>query len=337
MKAWAIGVLAAVLFGTAAWTPVCFAADEDVEADGATRDNSVRHASPVVISSNSISSLRLRFQYSKDYDEEDERRGRYPSGWYDLRLEKTADGADCHLEYWSDRTPTRAADFPVDADALARLDSLLKTHDVAQIDGHSLYNSALGDDMRLEVVYESGETIHADGQGGDVKPDSKYYQEEWFIDFFRALGREYGHDTLGPALKRCSYERGGGKPGGCLNMKISTQKDGTVRAEMETRSRYDAPTTHREIVAPKEKLDELAAMFDRGDLFHWAKTRWNRIDIRDGDTVVVSFDYMDGSYAEFSDTSEMPEEAFNAMKKVKAFLLELVKDAPEAEKAGGSR
>ena len=326
MKAWVIGVLAAVLFGTVVGTPVCFAADEDAEEDGATRNSSVGRTSPVVISSKDISSFGLRFQYSKDYDKEDELRGRYPSGWYDLRLEKNENGANCHLEYWSDNTPSRKVDFPVAAVALSRLDKLLKEHDIAQIDGHSLYNSALGDDMNLEVRYESGETIHADGQGGDVKPDAKYYQEEWFIDFFRALGCEYGHDTLGPALKRCTYSCGGGKPGGYINMAISSEKDGTVRAKMDSRSRYDAPEIHRERSLPKEKLDEIEAMFNRGDLFHWAKTPWKKIDILDGDTAEVSFDYADGSYASFYDDNEMPKEAFEAMEKVKEFLLwELLK------------
>ncbi len=336
MKALAIGVLAAVLFGAAVGTPVCFAADEDVEEDGGTRDTSVRHTSPVVISSTEIASFKLRFEFNKDFDEEDEGRGRYPSGWYDLRLEKTENGADCHLEYWTQSEPRRKADFPVKADALSRLDALLKEHDVAQIDGHSMWNSALGDFMNLEVRYESGEQIDASGEGGGVKPDPKYYQEEWFIDFFRALGCEYGHDTLGPALRSCSYSCGGGKPGACLDMKISMRKDGSVLAEMDSRSRYDAPTTHCEAVVPKEKLDEIAALFDRGELFRWAKTKWNKIDVLDGDTVQVSFDYADGSYASLYDDNEMPKTALEAMEKVQAFLWKLLADAPKAEKKEGA-
>lgn len=194
MKAWIIGVLASILLGVAAGAPVCFAADADVEEDGGTRGNSVRHTSPVVISSTEISSFRLRFQFSVDYDEP-ALRERYPWGWYDFRLERTGDSALCHLEYWRDGGQSRKADFSVKGDALARLDALLKEHDVAQIDGHSLWNSALGDDMSLEVCYVSGERICADGRGGDVKPDARYYREEWFIDFFRALGREYGKDV----------------------------------------------------------------------------------------------------------------------------------------------
>ena len=193
MKALTIGVLAAVLFGAIVGTSVCFAADEDVEEDGGTRDNSVRHTRPVVISSTAISSFRLRFEFHGDYDK-DELRKRYPSGWYDLRLEKTGKGANCHLEYWRDGGPSRKADFPVKGEALKQLDKLLKEHDVSQIDGHSVWNSALGDDMSLEVRYENGEMIRADGQGGDVKPDPRYYREEWFIDFFRALGRKCKQD-----------------------------------------------------------------------------------------------------------------------------------------------
>ena len=41
MKAWAIGVLTAVLFGTAVGAPVCFAADEDVEIDGLFEDSKI--------------------------------------------------------------------------------------------------------------------------------------------------------------------------------------------------------------------------------------------------------------------------------------------------------
>ena len=57
MKAWAIGVLAAALFGAFVGTPSCFAAEEE-PVDGGTTDNSVRHASPVVISSRDISSFQ---------------------------------------------------------------------------------------------------------------------------------------------------------------------------------------------------------------------------------------------------------------------------------------
>ena len=195
MKAWTIGILTAVLVGAVVPAPVCFAADEDVEVDGGTHDTSIRHTRPVVISSTEISSFKLRFQFSGDYDDA-ALRARYPWGWYDFRLERTEKGALCHLEFWRDGGPSRKTDFPVKGEALKQLDKLLKEHDVAQIDGHSVWNSALGDDMSLEVRYESGETICADGQGGDVKPDARYYREEWFIDFFRALGRKCKQDIL---------------------------------------------------------------------------------------------------------------------------------------------
>ena len=125
MKLWVVGFLVAVLLGTTAGTSVCLAADEDVEEDGGTRDTSIRHTRPVVISSTEISSFKLRFQFSGDYDT-DELRTRYPSGWYDFRLERTENGALCHLEFWRDGEPSRKADFPVKRDVLKRLDALLK-------------------------------------------------------------------------------------------------------------------------------------------------------------------------------------------------------------------
>ena len=65
MKALVIGVLATALLGAFVWTPVCFAAEEE-PIDGGTTDNSVHHASPVVIDSRDISSFRLRIE-SGDY------------------------------------------------------------------------------------------------------------------------------------------------------------------------------------------------------------------------------------------------------------------------------
>ena len=185
----------ATLFGGIA----CAAAADTVpveEVDGATQDSSVRHTSPVVIRSKDIETFRLRFEFSDDVGTDDAARERYPAGRYDLCLEKAEGGARCRIEWWDRFGDRRRTEFVADASALARLDALLKEHDVAQIDGHSVWNSALGDDMSLEVRYESGETIRADGQGGDVKPDPRYYREEWFIDFFRKLGRKYQQDVL---------------------------------------------------------------------------------------------------------------------------------------------
>ncbi|MBR1761311.1 MAG: hypothetical protein IJ741_09060 [Schwartzia sp.] len=329
MKALAVGVLVTALFGTFAGTPVCFAEDVDIE-DGGTVDSSVRHASPVVISSHALSSFRLRFEFG-DVHWDDGLHVKYPPGWYDLRLEKTEGGAACHLEYWTENGPTRKTDFPVKGDALSRLDALLKAHDVAQIDGHAKYNSALGGNMCLDVLYESGEKIFAVGEGGaDVVPDSRHYREEWFIDFFRALGHEYGQgDPLGPPLSRCSYRESGGMEGRFYELELSAQKDGSAYLTVDFLPHNGAESQEREYNLAKEKLGELEAMLNRGDLADWRRAPMSEIQALDADTASVSFGYADGQDVTFSDSQALPKEAFAAMRKVREFLEALDTDAPK--------
>ena len=331
MKALAIGVLATALFGAFAGTPVCFAADADIDIeDGGTVDHSARHVSPVVIASRALSSFRLRFEFG-DPHWDDGLHVKYPPGRYDLRLEKIEGGATCHLEYWTEGGPARKADFPVKGDALARLDALLKEHDVAQIDGHAKYNSALGGNMCLDVLYESGEKIFAIGEGGaDVVPDMRYYQEEWFIDFFRALGHEYGQgDPLGPRLKRCSYKESGGMEGRFYELELSLQKDGSAYLTVDFLAGNGAESQSREYKLPKEKLDELEAMLNRGDIAEGGKAPMSEIQALDADTASVSFGYADGHEVTFSDSQALPKEAFAAMRKVREFLEALDTDAPK--------
>ena len=328
MKAWAIGVLAAALFGAFVRTPVCFAAEEE-PIDGGTTDNSVRRASPVVISSRDISSFRLRFEFG-DAHWDDGLRVKYPPGLYDFRLEKTAQSVQCHIEYGTEEA-ARAADFTVDESALAQLDELLKAHDVAQIDGHAKYNSALGGNMRLDVRYESGEKIFAVGEGGaSVVPDSRYYQEEWFIDFFRALGHEYGQgDPLGPRLRRCGYKEGGGMEGRFYELELSLQKDGSARLTVDFLPRNGAESQWREYDLPGETLDELEALLNRGDLADWGNAPMSEIQALDADTASVSFGYANGQEVSFADDRAIPREGFAVMKKVKEFLEALDTDAPK--------
>ena len=327
MKALAIGVLAVALFGAFVGAPSCFAAEEE-PIDGGTTDNSVRHASPVVISSRDISSFQLRFEFG-DAHWDDGLRVKYPSGNYDFRLEKRSDGAQCHVEYGTE-ADTRTVDFATDESALSRLDELLKAHDVAQIDGHAKYNSALGDNMRLDVLYESGEKIFAIGEGGaSVLPDSRYYQPEWFIDFFRALAHEHGQgDPLGPRLKRCGYKEGGGMEGRFYELELSLQKDGSARLTVDFLPHNGAESQWREYDLPGETLDELEAMLNRGDLADWGNAPMSEIQALDADTASVSFSYANGHGVTLADTHDIPREGFAVMKKVKEFLEALDTDAP---------
>lgn len=136
-----------------------------------------------------------------------------------------------------------------------------------------------------------------------------------------------------PTLKGCSYDCSGGKPGARLYMSLSLEKDGTVRGVMETRRRHDEPTVRREMMVPREKLDEMAAMFPRKDVLRWARAP-KVTDIRDGDVVSVAFDYSDGEYANIYEFCDLPPEGFAALRQVKAFLFEILKDAPQVKKEG---
>ena len=147
----------------------------------------------------------------------------------------------------------------------------------------------------------------------------------WVIGLLAVVLMGWGARTMlcsaeEPALVCCSYDSSGSKPGGHLYMKLSQQKDGTVQATLDAQNTWRAPKIQRTVDVPKEKLDELAAMFSRKDLFRWAKSPKSKDDVRDADTVRLTFRYADKSEADFFDNQELPEEAVDAMRKVHTFL-----------------
>ncbi len=327
MRFLGIGLLVlAAVFGLSAHPALGRETDEEPEPDGGTVDFSLRHTAPVVISSEDIESFRLRFHYT--FSGEEALRTKYPEGWYDLRLEKGEDGADCTVIYWQDAGPQREWSFPVSVEALSRLDALLKEHDVAQIHGHSLWNSATGDDMRLEVLYGDGETIRASGVGGSVKPDERYYREEWFIDFFRALGRAYGHDVPGPRLTRCVYRYSGDMEGRFLEMEMAEAEDGTAQVAIERRAANGAPEDRRSFSVPAGKLEEAALLVDRGDLVLWSKAPLSEMQELDAGTRSAGFLFEDGTELWLHDTHDLPKEGFAAVNALAAFLGALEEGAP---------
>lgn len=135
-----------------------------------------------------------------------------------------------------------------------------------------------------------------------------------------------------PALVLCSYYSGGGMSGGHLYMKLWVQKDGTARATLDWLEENGAPEIHRAADVPGEKLDEIAAMFNRDDLFRWEKAPPSELIALDADNVSVEFCYADGSGATLHSGCEMPREAFAVMRKVQTFLGDILKDAPQVEK-----
>lgn len=302
------------------------------ELDGATRDSSVRHASPVVIRSKDIETFRLRFEFSNDVGADDVTKERYPVGWYDLGLDKTEDGARCRIEWWDRYGDKRKTEFLADASALARLDAILKLHDVAQIDGHSLWNSALGDDMDLSVRYAGGETISASGQGGGVKPDGRYYQETWFIDFFRELARQYGKDVLAPRIVVCCYRISGGMSGYSFELRLHREENGAVRLDFSSEDYNGAGEKTRSYEVPEEVLDELTALVSRDDMRKWDAQPMSEFQALDADRLTVSVSYSNGESVCISDDQELPQEAYNAFRRIRTFMEALDTDRDKNEK-----
>ena len=136
-----------------------------------------------------------------------------------------------------------------------------------------------------------------------------------------------------PELVLCSYYSGGGMSGGHLYMKLWVKKDGTTRAMLDSMNENGAPEIHRAIDAPREKLDEIGAMFNRDDLFQWEQAPRSEVFALDEDKVSVGFRYADGSEAMLHSGYEMPREAFAVMRKAREILWELLKDAPQVEQS----
>ena len=66
---------------------------------------------------------------------------------------------------------------------LKELQNIVKEQNLASINGHNQWNSALGNYLNLHIVYESGETITAHGEGGcSVIPYN--FNAKSFVDFF---------------------------------------------------------------------------------------------------------------------------------------------------------
>ena len=149
--------------------------------------------------------------------------------------------------------------------------------------------------------------------------------------FCAVLGSPVCH-AAEPELVLCSYYSGGGMSGGHLYMKLWVQEDGTTRAMLDSMTENGAPKIHRELAdVPREKLDEIAAMFSRDDLFQWENAPRSEVIALDEDKVSVGFRYADGSEAMLHSGYKMPREAFAVKRKVQEILWELLKDAPQVE------
>ena len=156
------------------------------------KDLSVKHDKPVEISSTEIEVFNLRCSYfAPPYDNEEKMKW-YPAGDYCFHLIRTSKGARCRIEFHS-YSDNREEEFDADTFALTRLDRLLKERDVAQLDGYSVHFPGAANHMDLLVQYAGGERIAATG----IPPqNNQYFNEEWFIDFFRNLSGAFGKNIF---------------------------------------------------------------------------------------------------------------------------------------------
>ena len=158
-------------------------------------DVSIKHDEPVVIHSTEIEVFNLRCSYfAPDFNNKEMMKW-YPTGDYCFHLIRTSKGARCRIEFhsysqnWDD-------EFNADTFALTRLDQLLKERDVAQLDGYSVHSLGVANHMDLLVQYAGGERIAATGLPPKNPPYAQYFNEEWYIDFFRNLSGAFGKNVF---------------------------------------------------------------------------------------------------------------------------------------------
>lgn len=84
--------------------------------------------------------------------------------------------------------------FTADESVLDRLEKIIRENGLAQFNGHSVRNSAIGSYLDIRADYASGEKITMFGEGGyAVIPYG--FSAEPYLEFFAELCREYGHDV----------------------------------------------------------------------------------------------------------------------------------------------
>ena len=158
-------------------------------------DVSIKHEGPVVIKSTEIDVFNFRCSYFSPLFDDEEKMKWYPNGDYGFHLIRTSKGARCRIEFHSYSKNWEDV-FDADTFALVRLDALLKEHDVAQLDGYSVHSFGAANHMDLLVQYAGGERIAATGLPPKNPPYNRYYNEEWFIDFFRNLSGAFGKNIF---------------------------------------------------------------------------------------------------------------------------------------------
>ena len=155
------------------------------------------------VSSKEIAALRFSYVQNDVFGGHEPEREFCPPGEYRIRLEpaegalpgdgsteELAEGAQpgdmllCSLNY-----NDRLTEFAADRSVLPRLQQVLESSGIAEQNGYSARNSALGDYLDLEVDYASGEELTLYGEGGDVLPPCDLAA---LIVFFNGIAEENG-------------------------------------------------------------------------------------------------------------------------------------------------
>ncbi|MBE6709415.1 MAG: hypothetical protein E7578_09270 [Ruminococcaceae bacterium] len=149
---------------------------------GKTKDNSDKNAKKHIDSTELISfSLKLN-DHVKACESE-----MYLSAEYSVFLK---DGkSEVSVRFGEDKTSFA---FTADVTVLETLERIIRKNELAQFNGHSMRNSAIGSYLDLCADYASGEKITMYGKGGyAVIPYG--FSAEPYVDFFTILCREYGY------------------------------------------------------------------------------------------------------------------------------------------------
>ncbi len=143
------------------------------------------------IVSTDIKSFSIEFIHSNIDDKEN--RYTRPAGRYLFSMEKENGHAICDCKYYeradSYEQVTNELRFETDLSYFDQLQTLIEEQDLESINGYHKTNSALGDYLDLEIVYESEEELKAFAEGGGVM---LWVSVDFFILFFSDMAEEQG-------------------------------------------------------------------------------------------------------------------------------------------------
>ena len=167
------------------------AADDEV-IDGAVEDNSSKNARKTIISKD-ITFFSAKFAWNDEIGHSENGRfipdeyQPYPYGIWLLTLKKSGSKAQFGMHC---AEANFALSGKVRATTLLSLQELIERNGIAKFNGHSKWDSALGEFLDLHIDYASGEVINANARGGSATLPNQW-NPVVFLDFFRKIALEH--------------------------------------------------------------------------------------------------------------------------------------------------